>query len=203
MAKFRVDLNMYGPYTNMADFRDMARNSGHDRMVYLARHSELETFRSVLKRPEVNHSPEFQLEQAKVAYVGITESLGTRFYKHHMIGNEALKEANLPKIEEYWAGFLHRAYKKPTDGSRHETRLKAAEDLLISWFVPPLNDQGVVRNEAVPTSDPEREIGQGATVSLDLEFHWWSVDGVPATAQLGFPTSLLYSESDAEITAIW
>ena len=166
MSGFTIDLNLYGPLYNIGQIINEARSTEESGLVYIATQKG--------KNPN----------GCDVTYIGINQQKdkGARYPNHHklVLHNKA------SKFNELWVGYLYRL-NEPFKGT-HSERLKATEDILISWFLPPYNTQGISRVGGAP-------IGTGAYASGTIYFHWWTMSEKPRKRPgiSGFPSSIRYS----------
>ncbi len=211
---YHIDLNFYGPYRSIWTLQRELSESQETRAIYMARHPNITAI--ARQRGLTGDSIDEELNRAKcnVAYIGITaaaDPLGSRFGKkgepsshHHKIGPGAFAKLKLPAYEgsaltDFWAGYFARRAVKPPDGGRHEWRLLVAEDVLISYFLPPLNRSGVRRKGV------KEELGSGSFASASVNFHWWSPgDGAsvpdrPRSSLPGFPKTIVYDRTKPEL----
>lgn len=195
----QINLTFHGRYTSVWALQDAVRKSGEDRVVYMARSEGIDEIYSAFKRTMPTGRE--KKDRCDVAYVGITSAadLGSRFgseggREHHKVGDATMIAKELPKITEFWAGYFKKPYEEPDDGGRHEWRLLLAEDILISWFLPPLNTSGVQR------SRQKEGMGSGSFMSAAVHLHWASTTGRKrATSPPGpFPKSIHYNHSAAK-----
>ena len=197
MAYWKIDLNFYGPYRKLTTLQTAVRESGERQVLYMARHEDVTGFATNLGLGALADDALLNEEKCKVVYIGITRAgdLGSRFDDHHKIGEEALTGRGLPPITDFWAGYLYRPAELDTEGRVIATRLLIAEDVMISWFLPPLNRAGVRR------SGPE-EYGSGSIASAHIYFHWWTTQGQRRATLPGFPKELHYNRSGGYVEAI-
>lgn len=167
MSGFTIDLNLYGPIYTIKQMMEEARSTEESGLVYIA--------------TEKGKNP----RGCDVTYVGINQQKdkGARYPDHHKL----VLHEEASKFTELWAGYLYRL-NEPYKGT-HSERLKATEDILISWFVPPYNTQGISRTGSEP-------IGTGAYSSGMINFHWWTMSEKPRIRPgiRGCPSSIKYSK---------
>lgn len=210
---FQIDLNFYGPYRSVWTLQSALSNSGHSRAIYMARHPNITAIARAKGLEGLSVDEELNKEKCGVAYIGITAAsdLGKRFGKrdnpashHHKIGPSNFADLNISDLEggqltDFWAGYFHRGASNPVEGRRHESRLLIAEDVLISWFLPPLNYSGVRRRGV------KEEYGSGSFAAATLNFHWWSpgngetTEDRPKNGLPGFPKSITYLPNAPEM----
>ena len=215
-----IDLNFYGPYRSVWTLQNALNDSGHSRTVYMARHPNITAIAEQRELSGQAIDAERNREKCNVAYIGITAQnrLGNRFGSegdpdshHHKVGpakfNKLMKGvAGKGTLTDFWAGYFARPTRAPATGERHERRLLVAEDVLISWFQPPLNKQGVQR----PKRAAGRiEVGSGSFASATVNLHWWTAGNGANTvdreraAPPNFPKTIVYDRSIPELTAIY
>lgn len=170
MPGYVIDLNLYGPFKDLDDLIKEARSTDESGLVYFA-----------VKK---GSNP----KGCDISYIGINQQKdkGSRYVNHHKL--KLHPQASV--FNSLWVGYLYRLNEPFQSG--HSARLKLAEDILISWFLPPYNTQGISR--ATGTT-----IGTGAYYSGKINFHWWTLSETPrARAGIaGFPKSLTYSRDSA------
>lgn len=85
-----------------------------------------------------------------------------------------------------------------------DERLRAAEDTMIAWFLPPENDAGIEKVRDGKELKQKEWIGNGATTACSIEFFWRDqATEEPRAAPKNFPKRLDYSVSSGYITAIY
>ncbi len=168
MAGFIIDLNLYGPFRSLKELKREIRSITEKRALYIARQKGSNK------------------KGCDVSYIGITQQrdLGARFTGHHKLG----AGGTAANFDDIWLGYLYRTPDPNTPSGAHDARLKALEDILISWFLPPHNDAGVDRTG-------QHEIGAGAHFSAHVYFHWWTKSANPRRRAGigGFPKQINYS----------
>ena len=184
MSGFVIDLNLYGPFRTLNELKQEVRSSDEQRALYIAREHGT--------NPHGND----------VSYIGITQQsdLGARFTGHHKLG----AGGKASKFDDIWVGYLYRTKDPATPKGLHDARLKALEDILISWFLPPHNDAGIERTG-------NKSIGTGAYFSAHIYFHWWTKSALPRRRAGigGFPKQINYSmnrstsQDNDFVEAIW
>lgn len=194
-----INLTFHGKYTSVWELQKKVREAGRAgerRVVYMARSANIADIYTKFGRTRAEENEE--ADRCGVAYVGITgaKDLGRRFgsktgRQHHKIGDLAMTVKKLPPLTEFWAGYFEATYKAPDDGGRHEWRLLLAEDILISWFLPPLNTSGVQRY------DEAEGVGSGSFQSAKIHFHWNVGGNGIGAGPAGFPKELHYNHSAA------
>ena len=196
MGLWRIDICFHGPLRSVERLQDHARSSGERQMIYLARHPDITALAKAMQRRNWTTDSDEIEARCKVAYVGLTRGvdLGSRFENHHKIDPDGFASLKQGKLTEFYAGYL---MQPPGYGEDPFKRLKVAEDVLISWFLPPLNTQGIKR----ATRNGE-ELGSGSTGSALVAFAWRTASGGPRTPPPGFPAQLAYAWSKGLITAL-
>lgn len=197
---FKLDLTFYGALKTLPQVAEFAKKSGEKRIVYLARSAQIDDMNKVLGRPPVRDADVAMLKQAKVAYIGITaaEKISERFRRHHKLNAEFLQDNGLVPITEFYVGTIKQRSYKPPQGVRHEIKLTNLENLLIGWFVPPLNVHGI---RTIPDEDgnPQRW-GVGPAGAIEVNISFKSPGGTDiATPHKSFPRMLGYNTSSEEI----
>ncbi len=172
-----------------------ARSSGERQMIYMARHPDIDALAAAMQRQNWTTDSDEIAARCRVAYIGLTRGrdLGQRFENHHMIDPAVIMALSPMPLIDFWAGYLRQ---RPGRGEDPFRRLKVAEDVLISWFLPPLNTSGVRR-----ANRNGEEFGSGATGSATVRVTWATSEGIERASPPGFPRQLAYSWGDGEITA--
>ncbi|MEM6824013.1 MAG: hypothetical protein AAF566_02785 [Pseudomonadota bacterium] len=192
----RIDLTFHGKYTSVWALQQAVRGSEKARVVYMARSDDIEAVYAKFGR--TLPAAKEKRDRCDVAYIGITSAadLGSRFgspdgRQHHKVGDSTMAGKGLPSLTEFWAGYFRRPAEAAEDGGRHEWRLLLAEDILIAWFLPPLNTSGVQRSKA------REGTGSGSFMSASVHLHWATASGKQrSTSPPGpFPKSLHYNHS--------
>lgn len=194
MGTWQIDLNFYGPHRSLEALRAALDGLDERRILYMARHANLQGLAVAKGHGGEAAKPSWNARKSGVAYVGITQQdrLSARFRNHHAIGDASIDELAAAsglalQLDEFYAGFFFRKERLAPEASRHvlDARLKAAEDVMICWFLPPLNVDGIDRTGG-------REVGRGPGLPVNLRFYWYGLDDRPSRAPAGFPKSIAY-----------